>query len=419
MLARFSALGLITTAFCLFVTSETWANTAESLLSEAQKHYIVGIEDNSVEELERAKVLLDQIVTEFPSSDISVQILLQETLGNLDVGLLDSMLEEELLRESQTLAAPVEENNESALAVPPEENTLQYTPESSDTGSEFATEPVVTENEVEEPIAAEQVGTIENFAIPEFSDQEGNSTDNVSIKHNGALTYAQEVESVIGRCFTGGDLISAPKSIGVRFELDKQGELKGIPEPIENGELDSEVRRVFFDAIVAIEDCAPFPEPNNEVVMIAMFSGDGQVAVSLQPDRQKETSTPTVSNVTNKEWSFTRASKADQNKLKLKRDEKKELQRRLELLGFDPKGVDGSLGKNTRDAISAWQRKNGAPVSGYVNSTQLEAIRYYSAQLYEDYITENPPRKATRKLVKVCKRSAFGILVCRREYRWY
>jgi Putative peptidoglycan binding domain len=45
----------------------------------------------------------------------------------------------------------------------------------------------------------------------------------------------------------------------------------------------------------------------------------------------------------------------------------RKLQRRLAARGFDPRGTDGRLGKNTRKAVRAFQRKNGLPATGTVD----------------------------------------------------
>ncbi|MBX3576805.1 MAG: lytic murein transglycosylase [Rhizobiaceae bacterium] len=49
----------------------------------------------------------------------------------------------------------------------------------------------------------------------------------------------------------------------------------------------------------------------------------------------------------------------------LDRDQMKELQRRLEALGYDVGGVDGILGVNTREAVRSEQNKHGFPVDGW------------------------------------------------------
>jgi len=55
--------------------------------------------------------------------------------------------------------------------------------------------------------------------------------------------------------------------------------------------------------------------------------------------------------------------------------ERTEVQRRLNLLGYSTRGVDGSFGMNTRRALASWQRDEGLRVSGYLTADQLRALR--------------------------------------------
>lgn len=55
----------------------------------------------------------------------------------------------------------------------------------------------------------------------------------------------------------------------------------------------------------------------------------------------------------------------------------RDLQARLLVLGHDPNGVDGVIGRGTRAALSAWQVAQGTDPTGYLNSeqhTQLQAM---------------------------------------------
>lgn len=61
--------------------------------------------------------------------------------------------------------------------------------------------------------------------------------------------------------------------------------------------------------------------------------------------------------------------------LNLTYDERREVQRRLTLLGYSTRGIDGSFGTNTRRALASWQRDEGQRVSGYLTADQLRALR--------------------------------------------
>lgn len=55
--------------------------------------------------------------------------------------------------------------------------------------------------------------------------------------------------------------------------------------------------------------------------------------------------------------------------------ERAELQRGLTRLGYSTYGADGVFGRNTRAAIAAWQRDEGATVTGYLTADQVRQIR--------------------------------------------
>lgn len=61
--------------------------------------------------------------------------------------------------------------------------------------------------------------------------------------------------------------------------------------------------------------------------------------------------------------------------LGLTREERGEVQRRLTRLGYSTGGVDGSFGRNTRRALSAWQRDEGLRATGYITADQLRELR--------------------------------------------
>ncbi|SDR84507.1 membrane-bound lytic murein transglycosylase B [Halopseudomonas xinjiangensis] len=59
----------------------------------------------------------------------------------------------------------------------------------------------------------------------------------------------------------------------------------------------------------------------------------------------------------------------------LSRSERHELQERLQAAGFEPGGVDGILGANTRQAIRRFQQMRGWPADGYATQGLLDALR--------------------------------------------
>jgi len=57
--------------------------------------------------------------------------------------------------------------------------------------------------------------------------------------------------------------------------------------------------------------------------------------------------------------------------LELTRDERRQIQRHLTVLEYEPRGIDGIFGPGTRGAIERFQEKNGFPVSSYLTRQQI------------------------------------------------
>lgn len=70
----------------------------------------------------------------------------------------------------------------------------------------------------------------------------------------------------------------------------------------------------------------------------------------------------------------TPGTEATDDMLGLSRPQRSDLQLRLKSLGFDPKGVDGGIGPNSRRAISAWQASNAIVETGYLTAPQYEIL---------------------------------------------
>lgn len=70
--------------------------------------------------------------------------------------------------------------------------------------------------------------------------------------------------------------------------------------------------------------------------------------------------------------------RAEERLLGLTVAERRDLQRRLTLLGYNTRGADGVLGQNSRNAIAAWQRDEGLRASGYITADQLREVRRQS-----------------------------------------
>lgn len=61
--------------------------------------------------------------------------------------------------------------------------------------------------------------------------------------------------------------------------------------------------------------------------------------------------------------------------LNLSSEDRREIQRALSLIGFDPRGIDGVFGPASRAAITGWQRSRGFDDTGYLTRQQINALR--------------------------------------------
>lgn len=63
-----------------------------------------------------------------------------------------------------------------------------------------------------------------------------------------------------------------------------------------------------------------------------------------------------------------------EDRLGLDRDDRRQIQRYLTVLGYSTRGIDGLFGRGTRAAIIGWQRDNGFQETGYLNRQQLTVL---------------------------------------------
>lgn len=80
--------------------------------------------------------------------------------------------------------------------------------------------------------------------------------------------------------------------------------------------------------------------------------------------------------------------------LGLSRDQRRQIQRHLELLGHQPGGIDGLFGGNTRNAIGRWQSANRIQATGYLTANQISQISNQAAQRAAQLQREAEERRA-------------------------
>ena len=75
-----------------------------------------------------------------------------------------------------------------------------------------------------------------------------------------------------------------------------------------------------------------------------------------------------------------RDARLAEDALNLSRDQRRAVQRNLDVLSFDPRGIDGIFGAGTRRAIANWQQQNGFAQTGYLSPEQINRIEAQAAR---------------------------------------
>ena len=101
--------------------------------------------------------------------------------------------------------------------------------------------------------------------------------------------------------------------------------------------------------------------PNFNVILKYNNAASYALAVSLLADR--------IAGLPAVKGSWPRGEKL------LSRDERMEFQKRLAAAGFDPGGVDGVLGRQTRAATRSFQKSRSLVADGYPDADLLAALR--------------------------------------------
>ncbi len=68
-------------------------------------------------------------------------------------------------------------------------------------------------------------------------------------------------------------------------------------------------------------------------------------------------------------------AEAEEEALNLSRDARRQIQRSLTLLDYDPKGIDGIFGRGSRAAITKFQQANGLAATGFVTRGLMDRLK--------------------------------------------
>ncbi|MDN3719158.1 peptidoglycan-binding domain-containing protein [Roseibium salinum] len=79
---------------------------------------------------------------------------------------------------------------------------------------------------------------------------------------------------------------------------------------------------------------------------------------------------------------------ATESTLGWSRNDRREVQTRLNLSGHDVGRPDGAFGPKTRSGVSSWQAANGMPETGYFTAAQYALLTTQTATQYTAYMAE-------------------------------
>ncbi|MEQ9258451.1 MAG: peptidoglycan-binding domain-containing protein [Roseovarius sp.] len=151
---------------------------------------------------------------------------------------------------------------------------------------------------------------------------------------------------------------SAPRGVEVDGNLSPRMGLMGPAAP---GRSDEAVELGFWQAVQAMDTIAAYRMYLGEY-RNGQYAGEAEARIAYLRDEPE------------------REAKSIEEGLGLSRDDRREIQRNLSLLGFDPKGIDGIFGPGSRTAIGAWQQANGFTGTGYITGNQLLRLRDQAAE---------------------------------------
>jgi hypothetical protein len=227
---------------------------------------------------------------------------------------------------------------------------------------------------------------------------------------------APPLKDQVAACYPGTSQADSDEEVRISFVLDSAGLLLGIPEHVGNETQSAVQRRLFLDAVVALEDCAPYSVSGVETTYTATFTQAAVTSIDILEAAPRPTAPADLGRARVDTTAF--ATEEIESALDLSRGERREIQNRLRLIDHDPGGADGVFGPNTRTAISSWQAARGYPASGYLNDVQLTVLREESRTEYEAFQQSQPKKERKAKRVRVCKRGVFGVLYdCRFVWR--
>lgn len=244
------------------------------------------------------------------------------------------------------------------------------------------------------------------------------------------------------RCYVAPtERISTNDEVVLRVELNTGGDISNLPDIMSPATFTVGERGLLREATVAIIDCTPIISGGGEksiygrfdmvinrdglsLTNVDAFVGKADVIPTLEslevtepdsvlveitgPEEEPADDSTAVVATTGEP-----ATLAMEDELELTRTDRREIQRRLVLLGYNTRGVDGVFGNGSRTAIREWQRDNDQPSSGYLDLNQLVFLREMSHAEYEAW--DARPKRYTDR--NGCLREPNGKIIQGRSFK--
>ncbi len=242
------------------------------------------------------------------------------------------------------------------------------------------------------------------------------------------------------QCYVGPfERVSGDDEVVLRVELNTNGDISNLPDLMSPATLSKGERGLLREATIAIIDCTPVISDDGEKSIYGRFdmviNRDGLSLTNVDAYVGKSDVLPTLDSleVADPETVLVEITELAEiaaveepapthgepvthdieKELALTRTERREIQRRLVLLDYHTRGIDGVFGKGSRAAITQWQQDNDQPVSGFVDFNQLVLLREMSQEKYEKWAAR--PKRYTDS--KGCLREPNGTIIQGRSFR--
>jgi hypothetical protein len=249
------------------------------------------------------------------------------------------------------------------------------------------------------------------------------------------------------RCYVAPtNRIASDDEVVLRVELNTRGDIANLPDLMSPATLSKGERGLLREATAAVIDCTPIISGGGEKSIYGRFDmvinreglsltnvdayvGKADVIPTLdsleiadtdsvlveitEPEETASVEEPTEVVPTVEPTRGRPATLAIENELGLTRTERREIQRRLVLLDYNTRGVDGVFGNGSRTAIREWQRDNDQPSSGFIDLNQLVLLREMSQEEYE--VWDARPKRYTDR--NGCLREPNGKIIQGRSFK--